>query len=408
VRTLEISSLESQTPEILRLIHSLLLALGKSMNVLFLDQTGQLGGAELSLLDLSQSFSKGSSVALFQDGPFRERLEEAGVRVEVIHNSVQPSTKDSGILKGMLSFFSAFPLIRQISKRAKSYDCLYANTQKAFIFGAVASVISGRPIVYHLRDILSTDYLSQTNLSVVTWFANRCATIVIANSEATEKAFIKAGGNAQKVKVVYNGFNPTNYSRNDQSRKTLREQFGVSDRFVIGQFSRLSPWKGQHILLEALKSTSDSTVALFVGAALFGEDEYASQLEQQVQVLGLGDRVKFLGFRSDVAELMQACDAIAHTSVTPEPFGRVIVEAMFSRRPVIATAAGGAIELIEPNKTGWLTEPGNAEDLTQAIHSIQQDSMVTDSIVQTAYAQAFDRFHIDSTNRQIAMILNTI
>jgi glycosyltransferase involved in cell wall biosynthesis len=107
-------------------------------------------------------------------------------------------------------------------------------------------------------------------------------------------------------------------------------------------------------------------------------------------------------------QLMQACDAIAHTSVTPEPFGRVIVEAMFSRRPVIATAAGGAIELIEPDKTGWLTEPGNAEDLTKAIHSIQQDAVVSESIVQAAYSQAFDRFHIDSTNRQIAMILNTI
>ena len=378
------------------------------MNVLFLDQTGKIGGAELSLLDLSKSFPQGSSVLLFQDGPFRERLEQSGVAVEVIHNSTKATMKDSGLLRGVIALLSAFPLINQVAKRAKSYDCLYANTQKAFVFGAVASVLSGRPIVYHLRDILSTDYFSQINLNVVIWIANRRASIVIANSEATKKAFIDAGGNARKVQVVYNGFDPGSYPIDQSKRDALRASLGLGDRFVIGQFSRLSFWKGQHILLEALKSTSDSTVALFVGAALFGEDDYANQLQQQVQALGLSDRVQFLGFRSDVAELMQACDAIAHTSVTPEPFGRVIVEAMFSQRPIIATAAGGAVELVEHGKTGWLTKPGDVQDLTNAIHSIQKDVTVTETIVQAAYDQAIDRFHIDNTNQKVASILETI
>ena len=263
-------------------------------------------------------------------------------------------------------------------------------------------------LVYHLHDILSPEHFSSTNLKIAVTLANRFATLVIANSEATRQAFIDSGGRASLVKIVYNGFQASRYEIASNTRQDLRQFLGIDQQFVVGCFSRLSPWKGQHILLEALAKCPKSVVVLLVGEALYGEDEYVKQLHQTIDELQLGDRVQFLGFRSDVAELMQACDAVAHTSVTAEPFGRVIVEAMFSRRPVIATAAGGAMELVEPGKTGWLTEPGNVEDLIKAISSIQQDEIVTTSIVEHAYTQAFDRFHIDNTNRQIKIFLDSI
>ena len=81
---------------------------------------------------------------------------------------------------------------------------------------------------------------------------------------------------------------------------------------------------------------------LLVGDALFGEYEYLEQLHHQVKRLGLGDRVHFLGFRSDIPQLMSLCDLIAHTSTAPEPFGRVIVEGMLCGKPVVAAAAATA------------------------------------------------------------------
>ena len=378
------------------------------MKILFLDQSGKLGGAELSLLDVACSFCSESSVSLFEDGPFRHRLESNGVKVQVLKNKAINSRKDSGFLQGISAVMNALPLIQEVANQAKNYEIIYANTQKAFILGALAGLMVGRPVVYHLRDILSLDHFSTVNIKVAVFVANHLSCLVIANSHATAQSFIQAGGKEELVKVIYNGFDSKVYQSNPDDRQRLRQELNLEDKFVVGHFSRFSPWNGQHVFLEALAQCPESVVGIFVGASLFGEDEYFEQIKQKVIDLGLVDRVQFLGFRSDVAELMQACDAVAHTSVTPEPFGRVIVEAMLSHRPIIAAAAGGAIELLESGKTGWLTEPDNAEELAKAIHSIQCNPEGAQSIVETAYNQASERFHIDNTNQQIKILLNSI
>ena len=376
--------------------------------ILFLDQSSGLGGAELCLLDIATDYAATSLVALFAEGDFRDALVQRSIPNQLLTNRPLNIRKDSSWFDSLGSVAEIVKLVLRITKLSKGFDLIYANTQKAFVVGSIASAISRRPLVYHLHDILSPEHFSSTNLKVAVMLANQFATLVIANSKATRQAFIDSGGKEGLVKIVYNGFDPSRHAIADHIRPNLRQSLGIGQQFVVGCFSRLSPWKGQHVLIEALAKCPKSVTILLVGEALYGEDEYVKQLHQKVNELQLGDRVKFLGFRSDVPELMQACDAIAHTSITPEPFGRVIVEAMFSRRPIIATAAGGAMEIIESGKTGWLTEPGDVEDLTQAIHGVQQDATVTESIVQSAYDQAFDRFHINTTNRQIAAIIQSI
>ena len=131
----------------------------------------------------------------------------------------------------------------------------------------------------------------------------------------------------------------------------------------------LAPWKGQDVLIDALTQCSEGVHALLVGAALYGEDDYANALHQQVERLGLSDRVHFLGFRNNVPELMAACDVITHTSTAPEPFGRVVVEAMLSKQPIIAAAGGGVVELINSGENGWLVPPSQPQALAQAIQS---------------------------------------
>ncbi len=376
--------------------------------ILFLDQSSGLGGAELCLLDIATDYAPTSLVALFAEGDFRDALVQRSIPNQLLTNRPLNIRKDSRWFDSLGSVAEIVKLVFRIAKLSKGFDLIYANTQKAFVVGSIASAISRRPLVYHLHDILSPEHFSSTNLKVAITLANQFATLVIANSKATGQAFIDSGGKASLVKIIYNGFDPSRHAITSNIRQDLRQSLEIDSQFVVGCFSRLSPWKGQHVLIEALAKCPKSVTVLLVGEALYGEDEYVKQLHQQVDELQLGDRIKFLGFRSDVPELMQACDVIAHTSITPEPFGRVIVEAMFSRRPIIATAAGGAMEIIESGKTGWLTTPSDVEDLTKAIHAIQQDAMVTDSIVQAAYDQAFDRFHINATNRQIAAVIQSI
>ena len=192
---------------------------------------------------------------------------------------------------------------------------------------------------------------------------SKLADLVIANSEASKKAFIQAGGEPDKLAVVYNGFDTQKYLCDRQTRIQARQDLNIDSQFVVGHFSRLSPWKGQHILIDALSNCPDNVVALLVGDALFGEDDYVETLHQQVRDHGLESRVKFVGFRQDVPELMSACDLVTHTSTAPEPFGRVIVEAMLCDRPIIASAAGGAVELVEHSETGWLFSNSDSQEL---------------------------------------------
>lgn len=298
------------------------------MKILFLDQSGKPGGAELCLIDIAKPYRDRSLVGLFADGPFKTLLQQHQIPVEVLATQPIQVRKQSNLVQALGSLGKLAPLLAKVVQKASEHDLIYANTQKALVVGALASFLSRRPLVYHLHDILSQEHFSLTNLRVAVNLANRFASLVIANSQASQKAFVQAGGRAEITTIVYNGFEVKNYQTCEFEVQKLRQQLGLEGKFVVGHFSRLAPWKGQHILISALAECPQEVTAILVGDALFGEQDYVKQLHQQVAALGLENRVKFLGFRSDIPQLMTACNLVAHTSTSPEPFGRVIVEAM--------------------------------------------------------------------------------
>jgi glycosyltransferase involved in cell wall biosynthesis len=375
------------------------------MKILFLDQSGKPGGAELCLLDLARVYRDRCLVCLFADGSFRTMLKQAQIPVKVLATTIEVQ-KDSSALQGLYSMGQLLPLAIEVARLSRQYDLIYANTQKALVVGALASVLSRRPLVFHLHDILSLDHFSRTNQSISVTLANRFAAAVIANSQASQAAFIDAGGQAQLTQVIYNGFDLDCYQDLASQRQPLRQALGLTDRdFVVGHFSRLAPWKGQHLLIEALTHCAESVSAILVGDALFGEEDYVTQLKQQVTDLNLEHRVRFLGFRSDVAELMAACDLVTHTSTAPEPFGRVIVEAMLSGIPVVAAAAGGAMELVADGVTGWLVIPGDPVKLATIIQQCYDRPELVKEIAKKAQIQANQRFNLVEISRQIDRLL---
>jgi glycosyltransferase involved in cell wall biosynthesis len=378
------------------------------MRILFLDQSGKLGGAELLLLDIATYYRNRSLVGLFENGPFCEQLQNRGIPVQVLGQQALAIRKDSGLIQGLRSLTQLVPLVQQVLKLSQAYDVIYANTQKAFVVGAIASLISRRPLVYSLQDILSREHFSATNLKLAVTLANRCAALVIANSHATRDAFVQAGGKLSLVQVIYNGFDVDRYEQCAQAGRdralAWKQQLGLAQHFVVGHFSRLSPWKGQHILIEAIGQCPEHVAAVFVGDALFGETAYVEQLHQQVARLGLEGHVKFLGFQNNIPELMASCDLVAHTSTAPEPFGRVIIEAMLCRTPIVAAAAGGALELVEDRVTGWLTQPGNSEQLAQVIHQVQ-DPILRQEIITAAQGFAHQNFTIEGITSKITDLL---
>ena len=384
------------------------------MKILFLDQSGKLGGAELCLLDLAKAYPD-ALLGLFEDGQFRELAEQNQVSVKVLSDSAIAVRKESSWLTGLSSLGQLIPLVANVTQLSRDYDLIYANTAKALVVGAIASWISRRPLVFHLHDILSLDHFSSTNRRLMVTLCNRFVSRVIAVSQASLTSFIEAGGRPEIAVRVYNGFQPEDYGDNDLGEKRqhnmaqqLRDQLGLHDRFVVGHFSRLSPWKGQHILIDALAQCPTEVIAVLVGDALFGEQDYVQELHAQVARLGLSDRVHFLGFRSDVVPLMMMCDLITHTSTAAEPFGRVIVEAMLCGKPIIAADAGGVLEIVESGVTGWLVPPGNAQRLAETINHCRDDWENTQAIAQQGRQQAKQRFSLTTTRQQVRQILEQV
>ncbi len=373
------------------------------MKILFLDQSGKLGGAELSLLDLAKFYRDSCLVCLFADGSFRKALEQNKVPVCILSKRSLKISKDSNLWQSTKSVGQLVPLIVEVAQLSHDYDLIYANTQKAMVVGAIVSLVTGKPLIYHLHDILSSEHFSKANRQLAVFLANRFASLIIANSKATKTAFIREGGKSSLVEVVYNGFDLTQYQDRDSDLQ-LKQKLNLKGDYIIGHFSRLSPWKGQHILIEALTYCPQVT-AILAGDALFGEYEYVEQLHQQIKQLELSDRVHFLGFRSDIPQLISMCDLVVHTSTAPEPFGRVIAEAMLCGKPIVATAAGGATELISHGQTGWLTPPGDALKLGEIINQSRQQPEMTKAIAQAGRITAVQRFNLVNIEQQIDDLL---
>lgn len=340
------------------------------MRLLFVNHSGQLGGGELSLLEIARYFRAQATVALLSGGLFQERLAAAGVATVLLQASPRLLAQrregdlDPRALLGVVG------TALRLSRLARRHDVVYANSQKAFVVAALAALLARRPLIWHLRDILTPGHFSRTNIRAVVALANRLADGVIANSRASADAFLAAGGSAAKVRVIHSGVDPTPFLQlGNADAEALRTRLGLEGRQVIGLFGRLAPWKGQHVAVEALPDLPGVHL-LVVGASLFGEGDYERGLHRLAEQLRVTDRVSFLGARSDVPALMELVDVVVHTSIEPEPFGRVLVEGMLAGKPVVASRDGGAAEIVEDMVTGRLVGSGDARELAATVREL--------------------------------------
>lgn len=383
--------------------------------ILFVDHAAVLGGAELSLLDIAIAYRDRGAVALFEDGPFAAALVANNVAVipMVAGNALRAVKKESRLPRPGALVATARVAIA-LAREARRYDLLYANSPKSFLISAAAAMLARRPVIWHLRDILDRQHFSATNLRVLVSIANVRAARVVANSNATADAFVAAGGRRELVRVVHNGIHAAPFDAvTPEERSDVRRALGIADSdFVVGSFSRLHPWKGQRVLLDALTTLPD-VHALIVGGALFsGEAAYESELRALAASPELNGRVHVLGARDDIPRLMAACDVVVHTSILPEPFGRVLVEALLARRPLIASEGGGVREIVEDDVTALLVPPGDAQRLAEAIRALRDDRARGAALAAAGTAHVRRRFTrtamIDGVSRAIDDVLGGV
>ncbi|MEW9525607.1 glycosyltransferase family 4 protein [Agrobacterium radiobacter] len=376
-------------------------------SALFVSHTGEKGGAELFLADLVKGGPHSWRACFLSGGAAADDLADAG-RPPVMLSagekmlSIRRNASFGALLRGAADVMA---VAWQLSREARHYDVICANSQKALFVCALAAKLSRRPLVWILHDIVTDPAFSATNRRASLAFARLFARLVAVNSEETGRAFIEAGGEANKVRIVYNGFDPARakvYEPGTAAR--LRAELGFGPQPLVGLFGRLSEWKGQHVFLDAI-AAMEGVQAVIVGGALFGQEAYEARIREQASSLGLDGRVRFLGFRSDVPELMAAMDAVAHTSIVAEPFGRVVVEAMMCGRPVVATRGGGVTEIIRDGETGLLVPPGEPSALAAALGRVLSDPALAERLAQKGREDVSQRFSLEETCRSVSALL---
>jgi glycosyltransferase involved in cell wall biosynthesis len=174
---------------------------------------------------------------------------------------------------------------------------------------------------------------------------------------------------------------------------------------------RLNHWKGQVVFVHAAKMV----LGRFPGAhflvvgSVFGNDQhYLDVLKSEVERAGISDRFRICDFRRDVPEILSSLDVYVHPSLLPEPFGLVVIEAMAACRPVVATAHGGPLEMIEDGVSGHLVPPGNAAALAGKIVMCLEDRGLSGTMGKRGQERALKMFHVSRYIERIQAIYGAI
>jgi glycosyltransferase involved in cell wall biosynthesis len=378
--------------------------------ILFVNHASVPAGAEYVLKDIVTEFP-GSAVFLFEDGPFRKILEEQGTDVIVASGSNDMSRvrRDSNLLRTALPLVGSITSVgNQIRRASKNFDMVYANSQKAFVLAAAASGLIRKPLIWHCHDILTRQHFSRAQITLDIKLANICAAKVIAVSNATALAFVRAGGKRKLVTTLYNGVEPLPDSKCKRSKHAIRAAVGLPEGFLYGCFSRLAEWKGQHIAIQALVGLPDTAKCVIVGSPQFNEEAYGDGLRRLARSLGVSNRVIFMGHRSDVAEIMQAVDVYCHPSIAPEPFSLAVLEAMRAELPIAASNTGGIPEVIANKKTGMLATPNDAHSMAVAIGYLMNNPDEAAAMGAAAKQLVTAKFTIRTMKTNVRQIIQNV
>jgi glycosyltransferase involved in cell wall biosynthesis len=330
------------------------------MKVLHLYSGNLFGGVETLLVTLAKERSLCVSMqphfALCFEGKLATELTSAGVCVHHLGKvrSSQPWTV----------WLARRQLDQLLKKECFDVVVCHACWPQA-IFGSVVKS-HHLPLVFWCHDVLKGDHWLER------WAKQTPPDFVIANSCYTLSAVPNLYPGI-RGDTLYLPVPAPDISASAQLRSAVRAELNTSDdAVVIILASRLERWKGQSVLLSALAELRDvpNWVCWMAGGVQRShEAQYLQELQAQVRELDIADRVKFLGQRNDVPRLFVAADIHSQPNTSPEPFGMAFVEALYAGLPVVTTALGGAVEIVDES-CGKLVAPDDANALGEGLRSL--------------------------------------
>jgi glycosyltransferase involved in cell wall biosynthesis len=257
-------------------------------------------------------------------------------------------------------------------------------------------------VIWHVRDILPNGL----GKFLLQQFARWVPAKIICVSEEVAKQFKQSH---KKVRVVYNGIDFELIQK--QSRPLPKLSFSRNP--VISCVGQIAHWKGQDIFVEALKILKDRGVpltALLVGSVLAPEREasFARTLKNKVKTLGLQKDVQWVGYQDPVYPWMAVSNLMVHCNRTPEPFGRVLVEALGLGVPVLSNTCAAYRELLPRIFWKSLPRPSDALDLANHIQEYLDRSKKTKAMTMAGKKFVQQKFSLEKTLSGVATVYQNL
>ena len=365
------------------------------MKIAFLNPSAQLGGAEAALLDMLASLREAEPgwelyLIASDDGPLVERARCLGASTTVLSfppsiarlgdaSAGGPAGNKIGQTELLSRMLRASPAIARYAWKLKKSlrqlapDVIHTNGLKMHLLGAIARPRKSS-LIWHIHDyVRARPFMTK----LMRLFSRRCS-IALTNSKSVAADVRAACGKRLRVRTVYNGLDTTVFSPRGagvdlDSLSGLTPVNGSTVR--VGMLATLARWKGHETFLRAFSLLPDCLPlrGYIVGGALYqtdGSQHSLAELKALAGDLGIADRIGFTGFVDKPAAVMRSLDILVHASTQPEPFGLVIAEGMACGRAVIASNAGGAVELFDANVNALSHPPGDVIALAQRIEEL--------------------------------------
>lgn len=396
--------------------------MNKKINILYLDNTSTFGGAINSLMYLLRGIDKNKYMPVVITGQTESFLKSyfsdsiyysVKLKLPWIENRVFvkvisiPLVHRHHTLKKSISLFrqvywTIFITIPESLKyyliaRKHSIKIIHLNNM---LGGQLAGIITAKlmrvPCVAHLRDFEEVHIIPKIYAKLIDHH--------IAISSAIKDNLLLLGVSEKRISVIHDAIDIQDF-HDKISVEYLPDEFQLCNKNkLFGIFGRIVEWKGIKEFILAAQVVCQKIAearAFIVGSPSDGNQEYFDQAKELVKTLGLENKVIFTGYRKDVPELMKYMDVIVHASIKPEPFGMVLIEAMAMAKPVVATKAGGPLDIVVDGHTGFLVEIGKPEDMADKIVQLLLDNNLCQVMGQKGRKRVIKQFSKERYAQQV-------
>ncbi|MCL8026148.1 glycosyltransferase family 4 protein [Nocardioides bruguierae] len=342
---------------------------------------GPVGGVEQSTLQVSRGLAeRGHQVSVL----YRRGGENAEEWRDVATDLRQVSSFDCAGVRAPLDLLRLAPAVRAAARWKP--DAIWLNRAEQLVWGAAASRAAGCPLVVHVRTHLPVPFLP---------VVGRAGDEYLAVSDFVRERWIASGLPAERITTLHNGIDPAAYPEGGlHERAEARAELGLpAEGRVVLSYGRQDPAKGVDLLLEAWRTMPGRRPEdrlVLAGDPGPRHGGYVDALK-----VSAPDGVVWLPSRADVVPLLHAADVVALPARWQEAFGRVVVEAMSTGRPVVASAVGGVPEILTGEHSAGLCAPGSVADLAARVAGLLDWRQEDPGLGARARRHVADHFGLD-------------